>query len=125
MKRFSLIAALLALAGVTGCVSTPVADGERGALPAATEPKTATSRIPSDKVVVNDAAGKVVVEKIEFRPGISSATVEKLGRRHGCATNAGAGLITEPGPVEVYRIQCDNGATFKAKCELRQCQPMR
>jgi len=64
------------------------------------------------------------VETIPFRTGISSATVEKLGRQQACTGGQGAGLITEPGPVEVYRMRCDNGKVFMARCELRQCRPM-
>lgn len=74
--------------------------------------------------MIQDAAGSVLVQKVEFRPGVSSVSVERLARRAGCTSGTGAGLITEKGPVEVYRVQCDNGKTFHARCELRQCQPM-
>jgi len=40
----------------------------------------------------------------------------------------GAGLMTEAGPVEVYRMRCESGAmqgrVFTARCELRQCVKM-
>lgn len=61
------------------------------------------------------------IETVPFRSGVSSATVERLARQAGCAGGQGAGLVTEPGPVEVYRMRCDNGRTFVARCELRQC----
>jgi hypothetical protein len=64
------------------------------------------------------------IQRIPFRVGVSSTTVEKLGRQQACAGGQGAGLITEPGPVEVYRMQCDNGKVFMARCELRQCRAM-
>lgn len=64
------------------------------------------------------------VQKIEFQTGASSITVERLATQHGCTGGRGAGLITDKGPVEVYRMSCDNGAVFLAKCELRQCRPM-
>jgi hypothetical protein len=67
----------------------------------------------------------VEVQKVEFHSGVSSATVERLGRRFGCTGTSGAGLVTDKGPVEVYRMKCDNGTTFMAQCELRQCRPMR
>lgn len=67
----------------------------------------------------------VPIEKIPFRLGVSSATVEKLARQQACSGGQGAGLITQPGPVEVYRMQCDNGKVFMARCELRQCKPMQ
>lgn len=70
-----------------------------------------------------DANG-AVIERVPFRAGISSVTVENMAKKQGCTGGAGAGLVTEPGPVEVYRMMCDNGKVFKARCELRQCQAM-
>ena len=69
-------------------------------------------------------AGGAPIQKIPIRIGVSSATVEKLARQQACSGGQGAGLITQPGPVEVYRMQCDNGKVFMARCELRQCKPM-
>jgi len=66
----------------------------------------------------------VPVEKVEFRPGISSATVERLANAEECRGGRGAGLVTERGPVEIYRMSCSNGKVFMARCELRQCKPM-
>lgn len=64
------------------------------------------------------------IETVPFRSGVSSATVERLARQAGCTGSQGAGLVSEPGPVEVYRMRCDGGRTFLARCELRQCVPM-
>jgi hypothetical protein len=64
------------------------------------------------------------VETTPFRMGVSSATVEKMAKQQGCTGGQGAGLITEPGPVEVYRMRCDSGKVFMARCELRQCRQM-
>lgn len=68
------------------------------------------------------------IERVPFKTGVSSATVEKMAKQAGCASAQGAGLITEPGPVEVYRMRCDEGAmrgkVFTARCELRQCVRM-
>ena len=69
-----------------------------------------------------DANG-VPIERVAYRVGVSSSTVEQLARQHAC-TGQGAGLITEPGPVEVYRLQCSDGKVFMARCELRQCRKM-
>ena len=66
----------------------------------------------------------VPVEKVEFRPGISSATVERLANAEECRGGRGAGLVAERGPVEIYRMSCSNGKVFMARCELRQCKPM-
>ena len=70
-----------------------------------------------------DASG-TPIEKLPFRLGISSNTVEKMGRQQACTSGQGAGLVTGAGPVEVYRMQCDNGKVFMARCELRQCRQM-
>jgi hypothetical protein len=64
------------------------------------------------------------IQKLPFRLGVSSNTVEKLARQQACTGGQGAGLVTESGPVEVYRMQCDNGKVFMARCELRQCRGM-
>lgn len=64
-------------------------------------------------------------QTIEYRSGVSSASVEKIAQESGCTGGKGAALITEQGPVEVYRMQCNSGKVFLAKCELRQCSAMR
>jgi hypothetical protein len=87
---------------------------------------TATSmQQAGSQPLARDGSGPVTVQTIEFRPGVSSATVERLAKRSGCNGSKGAGLITPTGPVEVYRMKCDNGTNFLAQCELRQCRPMR
>jgi hypothetical protein len=70
-----------------------------------------------------DASG-VPIERIPFRAGVSSVTVERLGKQRDCDSNEGAGLMTPPGPVEVYRMVCSSGKVFMARCELRQCKAM-
>lgn len=64
------------------------------------------------------------IQMIEFRQGVSSVTVEKIAKEYGCRGGKGAALITAPGPIEIYRMACDSGKTFLAKCELRQCKAM-
>jgi len=124
MKHSIFILSLVA-AALAGCASF-------SAVPSADASQTAASaqgkRNPDangSRVQVRDEAGTVVVQKVEFKSGISSATVERLAKEHGCVGSTGAGLMTEKGPVEVYRMQCENGKTFLARCELRQCRPMR
>jgi len=77
---------------------------------------------PVAPMVAADSAS--AVETIPFRTGVSSATVEKMAKQQGCAGGQGAALITQPGPVEVYRMRCDSGKVFMARCELRQCRQM-
>ena len=93
--------------------------------PVTTATSVSRPNMTEDRIAVQDEAGTVVVQKVPFRTGVSSVSVERLAKRSGCIGSAGAGLVTEEGPVEVYRMQCDNGATFLAQCELRQCRPMR
>ena len=81
--------------------------------PAAPAPVAAAAPAPGEQV-----------QRIPFRTGVSSATVEKLARAQACTGGQGAGLVTEPGPVEVYRMLCDDGKVFMARCELRQCRRM-
>ena len=70
------------------------------------------------------SSGVVEIQRVPFKVGVSSTTVEKLGKAKACASAKGASLITEPGPIEVYRMQCENGKVFMARCELRQCRQM-
>ncbi|MGH8855301.1 MAG: hypothetical protein ACREWI_13600 [Telluria sp.] len=70
-----------------------------------------------------DANG-TAIERVPFRMGVSSSTVEKMAKQQGCTGGQGAGLVTEAGPVEVYRMRCENGKVFMARCELRQCVKM-
>jgi len=66
----------------------------------------------------------VEIQRVPFKVGVSSTTVEQLAKAQACASEQGAGLITAPGPVEVYRMQCQDGKVFMARCELRQCRKM-
>jgi hypothetical protein len=83
----------------------------------------AASAEPAGAAGLVDANG-TPIEKLPFRLGVSSNTVEKMGRQQACTSGQGAGLVTGAGPVEVYRMQCDNGKVFMARCELRQCRQM-
>jgi hypothetical protein len=66
--------------------------------------------------------GGVEIERVEFRPGVSSVTVENMAKRQGCTGGPGAGLVSEPGPAEMYRMACSDGRVLLARCELRQCR---
>jgi hypothetical protein len=87
--------------------------------------------LPADKATVpapNPAGGSINpeprIKTIEFQIGVSSVTVEKMAKKVGCSGGKGAGLITPKAAVEVYRMVCDNGRTFVARCETRQCSVM-
>ncbi|MFP5390113.1 MAG: hypothetical protein ACLGI6_01000 [Gammaproteobacteria bacterium] len=64
------------------------------------------------------------IERVPFRAGVSSVTVENMAKQRGCVGGQGAGLMTEPGPIEIYRMVCENGQVFRARCEMRQCKAM-
>jgi hypothetical protein len=129
MYRMLLMFSIVTSVAIAGCSSISPGSREQSGTQAIVQPQApvnaAASKRNADLIVANDGAGTVVIRKVEFRPGVSSATVERLGKQAGCSGGAGAGLITEKGPVEVYRMQCENGTSFLAKCELRQCKPMR
>jgi hypothetical protein len=114
MKRlYAVVSALTLLAGCAGTWPQP-----RPQAPDAPEMAVTPGAAGSSD------AGGAPIQKIPFRTGVSSATVEKLARAQACSGGQGAGLITQAGPVEVYRMQCDNGKVFMARCELRQCRQM-
>jgi hypothetical protein len=72
---------------------------------------------------LTDANGNTI-ENVPFRAGVSSVTVEKLAEAQGCTGGQGAGLLTPQGPVEIYRMLCDNRQVYTARCEMRQCRQM-
>lgn len=126
MTRQILIVMLAVSMFTTACSLLPVKSDDVPATASAqgADAVKKTDGMLSDRVVVEDSQGRVEVQKVEFRSGISSATVERLAKQHGCTGQTGAGLLTAKGPVEVYRMQCDNDSAFMAQCELRQCHPM-
>lgn len=124
MKR--LIPLLLCAALLGACSGLPFQKDEAGEAAA----RALAARRAQAPALASDGTARVAIdgveiEKIPFRAGVSSATVERMAAQRGCRGGNGAGLVTPPGPVEVYRMACDDGAVFMARCELRQCVPMR
>lgn len=110
MKLIVLTMCALLASGCSMFRSEPVAE------------KPMTPRVvPAPPLV--DANG-APIERLPFVPGRSSATVERMAKQKGCTGGLGAGLVTPEGPVEVYRMQCQQGKAFLAKCDLRQCKAM-
>lgn len=64
------------------------------------------------------------IERVPFRLGVSSVTVERMAKQNQCESKTGAGLLARNGPIEVYRVDCDGGKVYMARCEMRQCSPM-
>jgi hypothetical protein len=86
------------------------------------EPETFAPAKPAVTQLLDENGAPI--ERIPFRSGVSSVTVEKLAQQRSCNSSEGAGLVTEVGPVEVYRMACASGKVFMARCELRQCKAM-
>jgi hypothetical protein len=111
MKRLFVLMPLAALLGGCAYFHKPM------------PPAPAAAPAPMKPAGPVDADG-TPIQKLPFRLGVSSNTVEKMAKQQACTGGQGAGLVTEQGPVEVYRMQCDNGKVFMARCEMRQCRQM-
>ena len=125
MKRLSVLL-LSAAVLLSACSWLPSRQrdeqaGADAALAAARQPAPRTIAADGTPIVTSDG---VEIEKVEFRAGVSSATVENLAKQASCRGGLGAGLLSAPGPVEIYRMTCDDGRVFIARCELRQCRAM-
>jgi len=120
MKPSLLLLSASLLLSACSVFHTPFGHSDAPAPAARVQPPRTTA---SDGSALAQIDG-VEIEKVEFRPGVSSATVENLAKLRGCTSSVGAGLVSQTGPVEVYRMACDNGQTYLAKCELRQCKAM-
>lgn len=68
------------------------------------------------------ASASLKIEKVPFELGVSSVTVERIAKQNSCHSKKGAGLLYKKGPVEVYRVECEDGREIKARCEMRQCE---
>jgi hypothetical protein len=99
----------------------PQASGNQAMLPTTGEMPAAIATIGYSDT--QTAVGNI--QTIEFRTGVSSVTVEKMANKAGCFGGKGAGLVTPKGVTEVYRMACDGGKSFVAKCEMRQCKVIR
>ena len=78
----------------------------------------------STTVAVQSTEEKVIIEKIQNNPGVSSTTVERLAIKNQCEPSEIVNLLTPKGPVEIYRATCTSGKIIMARCELRQCTIM-
>ncbi|RSZ58810.1 hypothetical protein HF313_26410 [Massilia atriviolacea] len=114
MKR--LLVAVTCMAVVLGGCSSV---GKKNV--AARKAPVRVAAAPAQQAPALDAKGEPIAH-VPFRPGISSVTVENMAKKRGCTGGVGAGLMTPPGPVEVYRMVCDNRTVYEARCELRQCK---
>ncbi|CAN7172187.1 hypothetical protein LJR289_000261 [Pseudoduganella sp. LjRoot289] len=126
MKRFLLLPVVV----LSACSYLPFNKDKDQEAEAAR--RLAAARKPVVSELASDGSRRVVVdgveiEKVAFRAGVSSATVERMAKNAGCDGGPGAGLVSEPGPVEVYRMACgsNGGKAYMARCELRQCKPMQ
>ena len=118
---------LMCVASLTAC-ATPTAMPVWETNPSAPTPSYSVTRLtPAPAPAYSGAEiGAMEIERVPFRAGVSSTTVEKMAAQYGCsgATSQGAGLMTPQGPVEIYRMVCDSNRVFMARCEFRQCRPL-
>ncbi|HEU4852804.1 MAG TPA: hypothetical protein VFT37_11695 [Telluria sp.] len=120
MKRVAvLLAGALAL---SACSYIPAYIADQPAAPAPVKRVAPAVGADGQPLVMVDG---VAIERVAFRSGVSSATVEKMAAARQCKGGLGAGLVSDKGPVEVYRMACDNGQVFMARCEMRQCTPLK
>ncbi len=143
----STLLSLLLLLSLSGCSSTkpvakaapapapasgPTVASSGGAFPetvvlspsqlAPPAQSSAVSKAPSTASVAKPMAAEEPVQQVPFQISVSSVTVEKMAAQQGCKGGKGASLVTLKGPIEVYKMVCDSGKVFLAKCELRQCK---
>jgi hypothetical protein len=115
MNRSILTMVIVTTALISGC----------GLLPKASSGNDAKNKPVKAPMEVNSPANaSPILQKIEFTTGVSSVIVERMASKNQCISQQGAGQITPKGPTEIYRVNCEDGRVFMAKCELRQCQPM-
>ena len=110
---------------LAACASMPFGQGNEQQAEAARRAASLKQAPPSDYADDGSrrvAIGGVEIERVAFKPGVSSATVENMAKQSGCSGGPGAGLVSEAGPVEMYRMACSDGRVFLARCELRQCR---
>jgi hypothetical protein len=110
MKSHSLVLAIVSVIALSGCANFSLREklGIKSSKPTVFSP-IAPVRDPNYK-----EPEKIVI-------GVSSKVVEKLAVRESCTTNRGATRTSEEGPIESYRVSCDDGRVLLARCELRQC----
>jgi hypothetical protein len=122
MKRLFLLSLSVVL--VAGCANIQWRYGKPAVDAAAVAAKPKAPVLGADGQPVQMVDG-VPIERVQFRSGVSSATVERLAKDAGCSGGIGAGLVSEPGPVEMYRMVCGDGKVFMARCEMRQCAAVK
>lgn len=60
-------------------------------------------------------------QSAQARFGKYSFVVEKMAKANGCQGGTGAYLTTDAGPIEAYRVACDAGVVYEARCEYGVC----
>jgi hypothetical protein len=85
-------------------------------------PNVAATQTVADTNVPAPESMTTKIERVPFELGVSSVTVERMAKQNSCQSAKGAGLLHKKGPVEVYRVMCEDGREIKARCEMRQCE---
>ena len=114
------------VAATAGVANMPVAASQKPATRHSTAPSASASNVflPAEPAVTESSVSPAILQKVDFKLGRSSVTVERIAHKASCVGGKGAALITTSGPVEIYRMDCGDGRTFMARCELRECRAM-
>jgi hypothetical protein len=124
VKESQLIDTNPDIAKTTSIAVAPVAQTKNSNPPAVASPSTAPSTTIAaiSTPVAATSSNELKIEKVPFELGVSSITVERMAKQNSCQSTKGAGLLYKKGPIEVYRVACEDGRELKARCELRQCE---
>lgn len=74
---------------------------------------------PSNTQALGTQMAQTKADQPKF--GKYSYTIEKMAKTNGCQGGTGAYLTTDAGPIEGYRIDCEGGAIYLARCEYGKC----
>lgn len=78
-----------------------------------------SAAIPSSNTNARAQTAQPKAAQAKF--GKYSFVVEKMAKTNGCQGGTGAYLTTDAGPVEGYRVECDAGVIFVARCAYGKC----
>ncbi|MBC3872968.1 hypothetical protein [Undibacterium flavidum] len=114
----------LVCTGLPGCASgKPGSTNQAKAAPApGSTSSTGTPIYAPISKASPESANAIKIERVPFELGVSSVTVERIAKQNSCQSQKGAGLLYKKGPIEVYRVECEDGQEIKARCEMRQCE---
>jgi hypothetical protein len=82
----------------------------------------AATSLPSAPAPQRATAAKAL---LPVASGQSSRDVERMNESRSCAAAPKAELVAKGPGSETYRVACDNGETFIARCQFGNCRAMK